>query len=94
MPDPKSSSSLEEGIDVAINILTKSNALAAIATVAASGLIALFKKHGVPVPDVTPEELNAQMLESANTVVENAQDLKAKIRAEFNLPTPPVEDDL
>jgi hypothetical protein len=77
---------LEQGIDVAIAVLTKSTALAAVAEIAATGLLALFKKHGVAIPDIPQAELNAAMVTAANQVVANAEDLKVRIRAEFGLP--------
>jgi hypothetical protein len=82
MPDAQK---VEASLDTVIAILTKTNALAAIAGIAATGIMALFKKNGMPVPEFTPAELNAEMLAAANHVVTHAQDLKAKIREEFGL---------
>lgn len=73
---------LEASLDTAIAILTKGNALALIAGVAVTGLIALFKKNGLPVPTFTPAELNAAMMAAATDAVAHAEELKAKIRAE------------
>lgn len=92
--NPTGAAKVEATLDTVIAILTKSNALAAIAGVAATAIIALFKKKGIEVPEFTPAELNAEMLAAANEVVSHAEDLKAKIRAEFPDVDDAVDEDL
>lgn len=87
MPKPNSAQ-IEANLDVVIAILTKTNALAAIAGVAVTGIAALFKKKGMAVPEFTQAELNAELRLAADDVVAHAEDLKARIRAEFGLATP------
>lgn len=80
MAEPKN---IDATLDTVISILTKSNTIAAIAGVAVSGIMQLFKDKGMAVPAFTQEELNRAMHVAAQHVIDHAEELKAQIRAEF-----------